>query len=135
MQPDSTGQMINTQPSPQQLPDPNVASLVPTQGSQMSPDQSMAALAFATHISSKALMAEHGVQSGQPDGATAPQDAPEDTQPAPAEEKAESGMEARLIKQIDTLKEQITNNHQSDEIARIRQELTDLIKEDHGEQK
>ncbi len=133
-----TGLLINTQPAPQQLPDPNAASLVtPQQQGSMSPDQSFAALGFATHVSNQALMAEHGVQSGEQtkqseDNSTSPQNVPGDTE-SPKEDKKESGMEERLMKQIDDLKSQITNNHQSDEISRIRQELTDLLKEDGQE--
>lgn len=138
MEPTQSGQlgtMINTQPSPQQLPDPNVASLVPQQGGQlMDVNVAKAALGTATHLQSFLLPQKKGDAKPAEEGSIDPQNAPGDVSAPKDEEKADKGMEERLMKQIDQLKEQITNNHQSDEISRIRQELTDLLKDD-GEQK
>lgn len=138
--------MISTQASPQALPDPNVASLVPAQAQPqqgqspaMDANASKAAMGNATYLASFLLPKKKDGGSKQDDKPADATDTPGKPQDAPGEEKPEnkdsgsSGMEERLMRQIDELKGQITNNHQSDEINRIRQELTDLLKED-GEQ-
>lgn len=129
------GTMINTQPSPQALPDANVASLVPQ---QTNAEQAKATLGNATFLQSLLLPKK---ETSQPSEGTAvkdtsmePQNAPQDTE-TPKENKGESGMEERLMKQIDTLKEQITSNHQQDEISKIREELTKLLSEEDGQEK
>lgn len=129
------GTMINTQPSPQQLPDPNVASLVPQAGAPNPADQAKATLGNATFLQSLLLPKKDEQSEGkQPvDGSTEPHNATQDTE-TPQEDKVESGMEERLMKQIDTLKEQIQNNHQQDEISKIKEELTRLLSEDDGGQ-
>lgn len=140
MEPSQSGQlgtMINTQPSQQALPDPNVASLVPqaSQQGQMSPDVAKATMGNATFLASHLLPKKDASQSDgkQPgDGSTAPSEPQGDTE-SKKETSDEPGIETRLTKQIDELKEQITNNHQLDEISAIRKELTDLLKEDGGQ--
>lgn len=131
-QSEQLGTLINTQPSQQALPDQNVASLVPQQSASTGAEQAKATLGNATFLQSLLLPKKEDTQqdSKQSEGdSTEPQNAPQDTE-TPKEEKDESGLETRLTKQIDTLSQQITNQHQSDEIARIRQELTELLKDD-----
>lgn len=142
------GQMINTQPSQQAFPDPNVASLVPAQGQPqtaqpqqegmpqqpMTADIAKAALGNATYLASFLLPKKKGDTATKPpeDTSTEPKTPPQATEPQ-KDDKTESGLETRLTGQINDLKDQITNTHQLDEISRIRQELTDLLKEDGGQ--
>lgn len=145
MEPNQSGQlgtMINTQPSQQALPDPNVASLVPQQSQaqqasspQMDVNTAKSAMGNATYLASFLLPKKKGDTPQQPGNSDASigQQKPSEAPESPKEDKDESGIEARLTKQIDELKDQITNTHQLDEISRIRQELTDLLKEDGGQ--
>lgn len=130
-QSDQLGTMINTQPSQQALPDQNVASLVPSPSANA--DNAKATLGNATFLQSLLLpKKEDANQQGdkQPSDTSEEVQNPSQDTETPKEEKDESGLETRLTKQIDTLSQQITNQHQSDEIARIRQELNELLKDD-----
>ncbi len=132
--------MINTQASPQALPDPNVASLVPAQDGQsqqqpMNADDAKAALGNASFLQRFLLPQKKGDETVQDvskpseddsaEGKTAPADAPEPKK----EEADESEVETRLTKQIDELKGQIKDIRQQHEIDKISQEVGELKNE------
>lgn len=117
MQPQSTGQLINTQPAPQTQPDPNAVSLVPqpTQP-QMNGDQAAASLAFATHLQGQMLQHQNPIE------------APVDPQNAPGQEKPQNS-EKDQQKQTDDLKKEMTAEIDK-KLEEMKKGIADEIKAD-----
>ena len=105
--------------------------------SQMTPDQSAAALSYATHLSEK-MFGFNSVPSEPENGKDEPEIPSQESRTAPKQgEKPEvditsqfKDLEDKLTQKIDDLASKLDKDGAGKEIAKLRKELEEALKED-----
>jgi len=96
--------------------------------SELSPEESKASMGLSTRLLEEIL-----AQEGQINGQMPVEVPPEGSEMAP-EQPDMAGVEERLMNEIQSLKELITDRDKQDEIEEIRRELQALIEDDYGQE-
>lgn len=99
------------------------SNAIPEDGG-MNPDDAAAALGFATTLAQQMLPQEESVDNAEVAG---------EEEMLQEEEEPDTGMEERLMEEIDKLREEIGQDDMQKEIRSIKKELEELTKEEHEE--
>lgn len=138
-----TGTLLNTQPAPQQLPDPNGAvSLSQPQGQQPISSKLGTALGFATNLLHQHLAAtspkkpstndQQNSQNGQKQG---DQEAKPEDKTEPKEEPKEdvgkkmSDLELSLTEKLDSIRKELKGDHKR-EVDALKKQIEDALKDE-----